>query len=102
MVSEKYILKLQCDIAAGIGGKYCSWILIKFKPDRARSAFCALLAVKLLGNVWHAVLRVPFRKGCGGQQCLADSFRATWPFGIYNSTDYAGETHPPFIGFDAG
>ena len=38
-------------------------------------------------------------QGGGGPHCHADGFRSTWPFGIYNLSDYASKTHPPLIGF---
>ncbi len=37
--------------------------------------------------------------GGGGPHCHADSYRSTWPFGIYNAVDYTDKTHPPLIGF---
>lgn len=37
--------------------------------------------------------------GGGGPHCHADSYRSSWPFGIYNAADYASKTHPPLIGF---
>lgn len=38
-------------------------------------------------------------QGGGGPHCHADSYRSSWPFGIYNAADYPGKTHPPLIGF---
>jgi hypothetical protein len=38
-------------------------------------------------------------QGGGGPHCHADGYQPGAALGLYNDSDYAGVTHPPFIGF---